>query len=132
MIENLRLVATESFDGIPYDFYKNVNNEYLMTREQIGTALGYKNPANAIKNIHLKHPERLNKFSAVLTSRLVGAVDMSCVKEYFAHVKALWKSVADLGSLLQPGLWIGLIVVPGKNRKNKLILSMFLRKYLLC
>lgn len=29
--------------------------------------MGYKNPANAIKNIHLKHKERLDKFSTQLT-----------------------------------------------------------------
>jgi len=29
--------------------------------------LGYSNPANAIKNIHLKHKERLDKFSTQLT-----------------------------------------------------------------
>lgn len=67
MIENLKFISTQSFDDVPCDFYKNVNDEYLVTREQIGTALGYKNPANAIKNIHLKHKERLDKFSTWLT-----------------------------------------------------------------
>lgn len=67
MVENVKLITTENFENVPCDFYKNINNEYLMTREQIGTALGYSNPTNAIKNIHSKHKERLNQFSTWLT-----------------------------------------------------------------
>ena len=64
----LKLTTTESFQGvIPCDFWNDVNDEYFITREQIGRALGYSNPANAIKNIHLKHKERLDKFSTWLT-----------------------------------------------------------------
>lgn len=67
-MNNLKLVETDVFNEIATcDFWGNVNNEYLVTREQIGRALGYKNPANAIKNIHLKHKERLDKFSTQLT-----------------------------------------------------------------
>lgn len=67
-MNNLKLVETDVFNEIATcDFWGNANNEYLVTREQIGRALGYKNPANAIKNIHLKHKERLDKFSTQLT-----------------------------------------------------------------
>ena len=67
-MNNLKLVETDVFNEIATcDFWGNVNNECLVTREQIGRALGYKNPANAIKNIHLKHKERLDKFSTQLT-----------------------------------------------------------------
>lgn len=67
-MNNLKLVETDVFNEIATcDFWGNINNEYLVTREQIGRALGYKNPANAIKNIHLKHKERLDKFSTQLT-----------------------------------------------------------------
>lgn len=63
-MNNLKLVETDVFNEIATcDFWGNANNEYLVTREQIGRALGYSNPANAIKNIHLKHKERLDKFS---------------------------------------------------------------------
>nr|DAV64567.1 MAG TPA: hypothetical protein [Caudoviricetes sp.] len=66
-MNNLKLVETDVFNEIATcDFWGNANNEYLVTREQIGRALGYKNPANAIKNIHLKHKERLDKFSTQL------------------------------------------------------------------
>lgn len=67
-MNNLKLVETDVFNEIATcDFWGNANNECLVTREQIGRALGYKNPANAIKNIHLKHKERLDKFSTQLT-----------------------------------------------------------------
>ena len=67
-MNNLKLVETDVFNEIATcDFWGNANNEYLVTREQIGRALGYSNPTNAIKNIHLKHKERLDKFSTQLT-----------------------------------------------------------------
>lgn len=67
-MNNLKLVETDVFNEIATcDFWGNASNEYLVTREQIGRALGYSNPANAIKNIHLKHKERLDKFSTQLT-----------------------------------------------------------------
>lgn len=67
-MNNLKLVETDAFNEIATcDFWGNANNEYLVTREQIGRALGYSNPTNAIKNIHLKHKERLDKFSTQLT-----------------------------------------------------------------
>lgn len=67
-MNNLKLVETDVFNEIATcDFWGNANNEYLVTREQIGRALGYSNPANAIKNIHLKHKERLDNFSTQLT-----------------------------------------------------------------
>ena len=67
-MNNLKLVETDVFNEIATcDFWGNANKEYLVTREQIGRALGYSNPANAIKNIHLKHKERLDKFSTQLT-----------------------------------------------------------------
>ncbi len=50
MTENVKLITTQNFDDISRDFYKNINDEYLMTREQIGTALGYKNLRKAIEN----------------------------------------------------------------------------------
>lgn len=40
-----------------------------MTRQQIGEALEYDNPQNAIDNIHAKHRERLDKFSVTLKVR---------------------------------------------------------------
>lgn len=56
---NLKLVTTETFGNVPCDFYRNVNDDILLTREQIGTALEYSNPSKAIQKIHLKHKDRL-------------------------------------------------------------------------
>ncbi len=71
MIENLKLITTQSFDDISCDFYKNINDEYLMTREQIGTALGYKNPSKAIEKIHIRHKDRLDKHSCLIKSKKI-------------------------------------------------------------
>ncbi len=70
MIENVKLITTQNFDDISCDFYKNINDEYLMTREQIGTALGYKNPNKAIEQIHFRHKNRLDKYSCVVKSEI--------------------------------------------------------------
>ena len=67
-MKNLKLMETDTFNEIATcDFWANANDDYLVTREQIGRALGYSNPTNAIKNIHLKHKDRLDKFSTQLT-----------------------------------------------------------------
>ena len=60
---NLKLITTEKFYGIPCDFYKDTNDEILLTREQIGQALEYVNPIKAIQKIHLKHKDRLDDLS---------------------------------------------------------------------
>lgn len=36
-----------------------MNDDILLTRDQIGQALEYANPAKAIQKIHLKHKDRL-------------------------------------------------------------------------
>lgn len=67
-MNNLKLVETDVFNEIATcDFWGNANNECLVTREQIGRALGYSNPTKAIDNIHRKHRERIDKFSTTLT-----------------------------------------------------------------
>ena len=60
---NLKLITTEKFCGVPCDFYKDTNDEILLTREQIGQALEYVNPIKAIQKIHLKHKDRLDDLS---------------------------------------------------------------------
>ena len=71
-MNNLKLVETDVFNEIATcDFWGDANNEYLVTREQIGRALGYSNPTKAIDNIHRKHKERLDKFSTTLTLGVV-------------------------------------------------------------
>ncbi len=63
MANNLKLITTETFGDLPCNFYRNMNDDILLTREQIGTALEYVNPREAIKNIHRKHKDRLEPLS---------------------------------------------------------------------
>lgn len=59
MNTNFKLLTTETFESVYCDFYYNANDEVLVSREQIGKALGYANPQKAIQKIHLKHRDRL-------------------------------------------------------------------------
>lgn len=63
MADNLKLITTETFGDLSCNFYRNMNDDILLTREQIGTALEYINPREAIKNIHRKHRDRLEPLS---------------------------------------------------------------------
>ncbi|MFW6047193.1 MAG: BRO family protein [Candidatus Woesearchaeota archaeon] len=63
---NLKLIKSKKFGKVKCDFYSKHNrNEVWMTRRQIGKALNYSQPNNAIKKIHSRHKNRLNKFSRV-------------------------------------------------------------------
>lgn len=62
-MSNLKLVTTENFGNLECNFYRNMNDDILLTREQIGQALEYSNPSTAIKNLHRKHKDRLDLFS---------------------------------------------------------------------
>lgn len=59
MANNLKLITTENFGDLSCNFYRNMNDDILLTREQIGTALEYVNPSKAIQKIHLSHKDRL-------------------------------------------------------------------------
>lgn len=50
----LKLITTETFGTVPCDFYRNMNDDMLLTREQIGQALEYKNPMVASLLLHRK------------------------------------------------------------------------------
>lgn len=39
MANNLKLITTETFGDLSCNFYRNMNDDILLTREQIGTAL---------------------------------------------------------------------------------------------
>lgn len=60
---NVKLITTETFGNLPCNFYCNMNNDILITREQIGQALEYSDPIKAIQKIHLKHKDRLDELS---------------------------------------------------------------------
>lgn len=74
-MSNLKLITTEHFGDIPCNFYRNANDDILLTREQIGQALGYKNPQKSIDNIHSKHRDRLDELSVTTKLR---ATDGKC------------------------------------------------------
>lgn len=69
-MSSLKLVTTENFGNISCDFYRNMNDDILLTREQIGSALEYRDPSTAITKIHLRHKDRLDQFSVY--TKLVG------------------------------------------------------------
>ena len=59
----LRLVKQGDFLGTKCDFYVDEENNIYMSRTQIGYALQYKDPANAILRIHQRHYKRLDSMS---------------------------------------------------------------------
>lgn len=58
----MELIKSENYETHLCNFYEDTNNEVWLTREQVGAALGYADPAKSIQNIHLKHKDRLDKF----------------------------------------------------------------------
>lgn len=64
----LKLITTENFGDLQCKFYRNMNDDVLLTREQIGTALEYSDPSKAIQKIHLKHKDRLDTLSVRIKS----------------------------------------------------------------
>lgn len=69
-MNNLQLITTEKFCDVDCNFYKNENNEVLLTREQIGQALEYSDPIDSIYRIHKRHKDRLDKLSIGLPDGL--------------------------------------------------------------
>lgn len=65
----LQLVKSEQFYGVNCDFYKGNDDEMWLTRKQIGEALEYNHGRKAIKDIHARHKDRLDKFSIMLKIR---------------------------------------------------------------
>ena len=66
-MNKFKLVTTEKFGELDCNFYRNMNNDILLTRDQIGTALEYINPDDSLSKIHKRHKDRLDKFSVVDT-----------------------------------------------------------------
>lgn len=64
-MNNLKLITTENFGNISCDFYRNMNDDILLTREQIGSALEYSHPDIALGKIHNRHKDRLDQFSVL-------------------------------------------------------------------
>lgn len=62
-LEELEKVKNSKFGTVICGYYGNGKGDFFMTRQQIGQALEYDNPKDAIKDIHRRHKERLDKFS---------------------------------------------------------------------
>lgn len=69
----MKLATTQKFGDLAVDVYENPKREFFMTREQIGQALEYddKDPGLAIRRIHSRNADRLDKFSSRLNLRRV-------------------------------------------------------------
>jgi len=71
--EPMEIILSKDVNGALVDGYFE-DGQAWYTRSQIGEALGYSNPLTAIKNIHQRHKERLDKFSRVAQIELPSGV----------------------------------------------------------
>lgn len=71
--KSMEIVLSKDVNGTLVDGYFD-DGQAWYTRSQIGEALGYSNPLTAIKNIHQRHKERLDKFSRVAQIELPSGV----------------------------------------------------------
>ena len=69
MNEGMQVAATREFNGITLRCYQEAGQvdptDFWATREQIGQALGYADPTDAIAKIHKRNKERLDRFSGM-------------------------------------------------------------------
>ena len=83
MSTELELLTTREFNGVTLNCYKESGQEeagdFWATREQIGQMLGYETTRDAIKKIHKRNRERLDRFSTVvrLTTQSKGGDKMT-------------------------------------------------------
>ena len=68
-MNELTLVKQAPLGALTIDCYTDGQGNYYVTREQIGQALEYPHPKQAIDNIHKRHKKRLDRFSVVLKMR---------------------------------------------------------------
>lgn len=66
MEAQVQLAELDKFGEIECAVYRDGAGECYFTREQIGSALEYGNPSTAIRNIHTRHAERIDRFSIVV------------------------------------------------------------------
>ena len=59
----MTVITSKHFGALNVDVYQNDKHQYYMTREQIGTALEYNNPNDAIRIIHSRNADRLDPLS---------------------------------------------------------------------
>lgn len=83
MENKLEIVKKENFGDLECDFYKNEKGEIFVTRTQIGQALEYSNPNDAIRMIHNRNKERMDKFSVPFK--------MNGVKTYLYNARGIYE-----------------------------------------
>lgn len=83
MENKLEIIKSENFGEMKCDFYKNEKGEVFVTRTQIGEALEYSNPNDAIRIIHNRNKERMDKFSVPFK--------MNGVKTYMYNAKGIYE-----------------------------------------
>lgn len=69
-MSKMELITSEKFGNIRCDFY-NDGKDIWLTRRQIGEALEYGKPNDAITDIHMRHKARLDQFSTTRKLRVV-------------------------------------------------------------
>lgn len=108
-MSNLKLVITENFGNISCDFYRNMNDDILLTREQIGSALEYSNPGKAIQKIHLKHKDRLDPLSMKCKEIRYPnlGVRVFQLKQHTIQNVGSWKYVVGARKRKRINSWIG-------------------------
>ena len=87
-MNTLKLITTENFGDLSCNFYRNMNDDILLTREQIGTALEYSNPSKAIAKIHTTHKDRLEPLCIRVTENRVpqnGGVGVNVETVYYTQ-----------------------------------------------
>lgn len=59
----MTIITFKPFGALNVNVYEDSKHQYYMTREQIGTALEYNNPNDAIRIIHSRNADRLDPLS---------------------------------------------------------------------
>lgn len=67
----MTVITSKPFGALNVDVYQNDKHQYYMTREQVGKALEYGNPYNAITVIHKRNADRLDPLSTSVKLSLV-------------------------------------------------------------
>ncbi len=87
----MQLATTRKFGELEIQVYENpavghsrVQDDFWMTREQIGTALEYGDPTKAINNIHHRNKDRLDPLSSTLKMR-VGEKNRTNTREFVVY-----------------------------------------------
>jgi len=98
----LTLVKQEKFGELECDFYKK-DDEFYMTRDQIGEALEYIEPRIAIYKIHTANKDRLDRFSTVTKlvtveggREVVREVYLYSRKGYGKSAKIIFKEISSM------------------------------------